>query len=194
MSSFEAVLRRLDRDLGAQRVCWELIGGFAVSARAEPRFTRVLDVAVAVADDQAAEALAGALLREGYRVMASVEQDDVGRLATVRLHPPGEPEDEIVTDLLFASSGIEPEIVAAAGPVVVAPGLTVPVARIGHLIALKLLSRDDERRPLDAADLLALRAVADSAELDLAQEAVELIHARGYDRGRDLGAALGHLR
>lgn len=42
-------------------------------------------------------------------------------------------------DLLFASSGIEHEIVAAADPLEVLPDLTVPVARTGHLIALKPL-------------------------------------------------------
>lgn len=105
MSSFEAVLRLLDRDLGAHAAPWALIGGFAVSARAEPRFTRDVDLAVAVVDDQAAEGLAGSLLRAGYRIMASIEQDAVGRLATVRLHPPGQLVGEIVTDLLLGSRG-----------------------------------------------------------------------------------------
>jgi len=45
----------------------------------------------------------------------------------------------IIVDLLFASSGIEPEITAAAEVLTVARGLRMPVARTGHLIALKLL-------------------------------------------------------
>lgn len=164
-----------------------------MSARAGARFTRDVDLAVAVDDDADAEALVGTLLRDGYQLSASIEQDATGRLATVRLLLPETIEAGTLADLLFASSGIEREIVDAAQSVEILPGLAVPVARTGHLIALKLLSRDDERRPLDAADLLALRAVADSAELELARSAVELITARGYARGRDLLAALSEL-
>ena len=67
----------------------------------------------------------------------------------------------IVVDLLFASSGIEPEIVAAAQPLEVVAELRVSVARTGHLIAMKLLARDDRHRPADADDLRALATVAD---------------------------------
>ncbi len=34
-----ATLRQVTRDLGSVSARWALIGGFAVSARAEPRFT-----------------------------------------------------------------------------------------------------------------------------------------------------------
>jgi hypothetical protein len=37
----------------------------------------------------------------------------------------------------------------------------VPVARIGHLMALKVLARDDRRRPQDFDDLRALRREAE---------------------------------
>lgn len=40
----EESLRRLARDAAALQLQWALIGGFAVSARAEPRFTRDVDV------------------------------------------------------------------------------------------------------------------------------------------------------
>lgn len=86
--------------------------------------------------------------------------------------------------------GIEPEVVVAAELLEVFPGGTVPVAQMGHLIALKLLARDDRTRPQDAADLRALRDVAPEAEIARARLAVSLIHQRGYARGRDLAAAL----
>ena len=70
-----------------------------------------------------------------------------------------------VIDLLFASSGIEPHVVAEAEPIELLPNLTIGVARTGHLIALKVLSRDDVRRPQDLVDLRALQRVAPSAEL-----------------------------
>ncbi|MGH3615928.1 MAG: nucleotidyl transferase AbiEii/AbiGii toxin family protein [Pseudonocardia sp.] len=191
MSSVEAVLRRLGHDLAG--VGWALVGGFAVSARAEARFTRDVDLVVVVRDDAEAESLVGRLLQTGHRLTASIEQTATGRLATVRLIPPGVTDDGTVADLLFASSGIEHEIVAAAQPLEIVPGLTVPVASTGHLIALKLLARDDETRPMDAADLRALRAVAGDAELAVAGAAVGLITTRGYARDRDLAAALSAL-
>jgi hypothetical protein len=164
MNLVEAVLRRLAEDLLELGVSWAVVGGFAVSARAEPRFTRDVDVAVAVAGDDEAEATIGRLTARGYRLIAMTEQDAVGRLATVRLVPAGTgDEGDIVVDVLFASS------------------------------ALKLLARDDESRPQDRVDLLALRDAAGAADLDIAAEGVEQIRDRGFDRGRDLDNALSAL-
>ena len=127
-SQIEQVARRAQYDLSSLGQTWALIGGLAVSARCEPRFTRDIDLAVALDDDQQAETLIHELQGRGYRVAWLLEQETAGRLATVRLHPPGD-EHGVVLDLLFASSGIEPEIVAAAQPVEVTPGLEVPVAQ-----------------------------------------------------------------
>ena len=190
MNSVEAALRRVTADLDRRRLGWALVGGFAVSARAEPRFTRDVDVAVAVIDDRAAEQNVHDLVAGGYRLLASVEQDAVGRLATVRLGPVA---GDVVVDVLFASSGIEPEIVRSAEAIEILPGLVVPVARTGHLIALKLLARDDESRPQDLADLRSLHEVATREDVDLARSAIHLITERGYHRDRDLAAALTAL-
>lgn len=190
MNSVEAALRRVTADLDRRRLGWALVGGFAVSARAEPRFTRDVDVAVAVIDDRAAEQNVHDLVADGYRLLASVEQNAVGRLATVRLGPVA---GDVVVDVLFASSGIEPEIVRSAEAIEILPGLVVPVARTGHLIALKLLARDDESRPQDLADLRSLHEVATREDVDLARSAIHLITERGYHRDRDLAAALTAL-
>jgi predicted nucleotidyltransferase len=179
-------LRRLDRRFA-------LVGGLAVSARAEPRMTRDADLAVVVNDDHDAEALVLALRSVGYEVAASVEQEATGRLATIRLLP-RDPEDQLVTDLLFASSGIEDEIVAAADDIIVFAGLSMPVATVGHLIAMKLLARDDRRRPVDADDLRALAVVAGDDDWDQARAAVEMITDRGFARERDLVKAMESLR
>jgi predicted nucleotidyltransferase len=179
-------LRRLDRRFA-------LVGGLAVSARAEPRLTRDADLAVAVTDDQDAEGLVLDLRSAGYEVAASVDQEATGRLATIRLLP-RDPADQLVTDLLFASSGIEGEIVAAADDIVVFAGLTVPVASVGHLMAMKLLARDDRRRPADADDLRALATVAGEDDWAQAQIATGLIMERGFARDRDLVSALEELR
>jgi len=92
-----------------------------------------------------------------------------------------------------ASSGIEPEIVRAAEITEIVPGLSLPIATAGHLMALKVLARDDQERPQDLADLRALRAVATLADYRAARDAVRLISARGFDRGRDLMAALKEI-
>ena len=99
---------------------------------------------------------------------------------------------ETVTDLLFASSGIEPEIVEAAESIEVLPDLHVQVAQIGHLIALKILSMS-EARPQDTADALALVRIADSKAIELARAACQLITGRGYGRDRDLHSGLEAL-
>jgi hypothetical protein len=164
-----------------------------VSARAEPRFTRDADLAVLVADDQDAERLVLALQSRGYLVLSAMEQEAARRLATVRLAPPGETERGVVVDLLFASSGVEPEVVAAAELLEVLPGLRVPVARLGHLLALKVLSRDDQTRQQDRADIAALLSNADASALELAREALRLVMGRGFNRGRNLLADLDSL-
>ncbi len=189
MNRAERALRQVVSDLSGLRVDFALVGGLAVSARAEPRFTRDVDIAVAVADDPAAEAVVRSMLGTGYQLVASIEQDAVGRLASVRLVAHSE-EGGAVVDLLFASSGVEPELVAAGEPLEILPGPIVPVARAGHLLALKLLARDDDTRPQDAGDIRALRAASDGRDLALAREAVDLISRRGFHRDRDLRAAL----
>ena len=170
-----------------------LVGGLAVSARAEPRFTRDVDLAVAVVNDAQAEALVGEFRGHGYQVVALVEQEATKRLATVRLGPPGVMSEGVVLDLLFASSGIEPEVTKEAEPIELVEGLTVPVARLGHLVALKLLSRDDRQRPQDLADLRMLLTRATPTDLTLAREALATITQRGFHRGRELLADLEAL-
>lgn len=159
-----------------------LVGGLAVSARSEPRFTRDVDLAVAVGSDLEAESLVRRLIGTGYRVAAQIEQEATGRLATVRLLPV---DGAVVCDLLFASSGIEPEIVRSATRLTLFADVAVSVASVGHLIALKLLSRSP-RRSQDDADLRALHAVADAAMLADAMRALELITSRGYARDKNL--------
>lgn len=148
---------------------------------------------MAVDDDTGAEQLVRSLLATGYGLVGSVEHDATGRLATVRLASPSAGDLDVVVDLLFASSGIEPEIARAAEAVEVVAGLTLPVATTGYLIALKLLARDDARRPRDAEDLIGLSAVATSEDAAAAEDAVRLISRRGYDRDRDLLSSLDQL-
>ncbi len=182
------------RDFLAERprdIAIALIGGIAVSARTEPRFTRDLDFAIAVADDPTAERYVFHLRQLGYEVRAALMQTARGRLSTVRLRRQGAGP---MIDLLFAATGIEVDIVAAANEIEVAGGLVAPVAQIGHLLAMKLVSRDDARRPRDRDDLVHLAAAADAAEWARAEVAVAEIERRGFARGRDLQGALREWR
>jgi hypothetical protein len=194
MSRLEAALGHAARALTDAGAHFALVGGIAISARAEPRFTRDLDLAVAVRDDAEAEALLASLMAAGYRVVSTVEQDATGRLATARLAPAGEPDDGLVVDLLFASSGIEPEIVDRAEPMVVFAGPPLPVATLPHLLALKVLSLDDRTRPQDRVDAVTLLARATANDLEFTADALALIEARGFARQQDLRAKLDTLR
>jgi hypothetical protein len=189
MTRLLEALRRITADLDALGQRWCLVGGLAVSARAEPRTTRDIDLAVAVEDDRQAERLVRELQARGYGLVAHLEQETAGRLATVRLLPAGEPEEGIVLDLLFASSGLEPEIVEAAERVEIVPGLAVPLARRPHLLAAKLLAG----RPQDLIDARALLAEAAPGEVETARELLALIAHRGFHRGKDLLGELSRL-
>jgi predicted nucleotidyltransferase len=186
VASAESALRTSVADLNAAGVRWALVGGLAVSARTIPRFTKDLDFAIAVASDSEAEEVVHTLRSHGYHPVGVLEQDYVERLSGVRMARNG---SDVLVDLLFASSGIENEVVASADHLEVLPRLTVPVATTPHLIALKVLAG----RSQDLTDLGYLIPSASSAELDAAREAVKLIQARGFSRGQDVAADLQTL-
>jgi hypothetical protein len=182
----ESALRRAIADLNAIKVQWSLIGGLAISVRSVPRFTKDLDFAVAVAGDPEAEDVVHRLRGRGYQPVEVLEQDYVERLSGVRLE---HNSSDVVVDLLFASSGIEGEVVASATRVEVLPQLLAPVATTGHLIALKVLAGRNQ----DLTDLEALIPGASTADLDVARNAVRLIQARGFNRGQGVVADLDKL-
>lgn len=174
-------------------VAWALVGGMAISARLEPRFTRDIDLAIAAADDTEAESLVNRFLQQGFEVRMLLEQEAAGRIATVRLQTPVGDDGPLV-DLLFASSGIEPEVVAEAERVRIATELVVPIARLGHLLAMKILSRDDRLRPQDLIDIRNILAVAPPQEIERARDSLRLIAERGYQRGKELVKELDQLK
>ena len=168
-----------------------LVGGIAVSALTAPRSTGDVDIAVAVADDGEAEAVAASFMAAGYDIASLLEQDETGRLAGVRVH---DTTTTVGLDLMFAMCGVEPEIVASAQQIEVLPGIVLPVAGVGSLIVMKLLSRDDRRRPMDADDLRSLAEVATDGDWAEARRLADLATARNAHRDRDLAASLSHLQ
>jgi hypothetical protein len=194
VTRLQKALIRLDADLQAIGARWALVGGFAVMLRAEARSTRDLDVVLAVSGDREAENLVRSLRLRGYSdhpTGGMMERKD-GRLATVRLVSPILEEDDEAgaeIDLLIACAGVEPEICAMSTQVEVLPRYFIPVARPGHLVALKILAG----RLKDHQDVLVLLRQMDSEELRLAQETLVLIEKRGFqdDPDRSLLSELG---
>lgn len=182
-----AALVRASDALTTLKVEYALIGGLAVSARVEPRTTRDVDFAIAVGSDDEAEQHIHNLVGTGYSVQTVLEQTKTNRLATVRLTHSDQPR--VLVDLLFASTGIEPEIVRSAEPMTVLEA-KLPVATIPYLIAMKLLARNDRKRPQDWDDLRGLLLNSSPAMLQEARSALALIETRGAHRGRNLMAML----
>lgn len=186
MSHLLRLLARVAGDLDQIGHSWALVGGLAVGARSRPRFTQDLDFAVSVDSDRTAERIVAALRKRDYELDTLLEQETTGRIATVRLLSHGQTANSLLVDLLFAACGVEAEVAAAAERMRVARDLVLPVARTGHLVAMKLLSQNQERRPADLDDLRVLVDACDDLELDRARSAVRLIVERGFSRGRDL--------
>lgn len=165
-----------------------LVGGLAVSIHGEVRFTRDVDLAVVVADDEAAERLVYGLRAEGFQPFASVEHGERERLSTVRLLSPL----GVKIDLIFATSGIEAEVVERA-VVIDVPGTgSLPVACVEELVAMKVLSMTN-RRLQDRIDAQRLLEHTKGLDLDRVRANLGLIRQRGYDRGEDLDAKLASL-
>lgn len=192
MTSLQEALLQIRTDLTALGLPWALIGGLAVSLRAVPRTTVDVDVVVAIDSDREAEEVVISLRNRGYRelpdggVLLHRQRD---RLVGVRLLPPIATEQRTIVDVLFASSGIEPEIVAGAELLMGSGGLLLPVIRRGHLIALKVLAG----RPQDLADAEALLRAAQSNDVDEARQALLLIERRGFNADKDLQVELAKL-
>lgn len=181
-----AAAARAARDLTELGATFALVGGLAVSAWGEPRYTRDVDLAVAVDVDEDAERLVRGLSARHYEVVAIIEQTRTKRLATARLR---HAEDRSVfIDLLFASSGIEREVATAAARID-----DVPVGRVAHLLALKVLS-ESETRLQDRIDIQELAKIATDEDWRTAEAMARLIRDRGFHRGRALVTRLRRWR
>lgn len=162
----------------------------------EARSTRDLDIVLAVTGDRQIDDAVLGLRTRGYQdhpTKPMLFRKD-GRLFGVRLVSPALDTDDDTTaivDVLTGCSGIEPEVVAAAEVREVLPRFFIPVARTGHLVALKVLAA----RPQDLEDVRVLLRSIGYAELNLARESLVLIERRGFleDSTRSLQAELGGL-
>jgi hypothetical protein len=117
-----------------------------------------------------------------------VEHEARHRLATVRLMSPS----GVTVALLFASSGIESEIVETATSVDMEGTLRIPVASAEGLLAMKILSMTD-RRLQDRIDAQHLLEFTPGLDLSKVRGNLAKITARGYSREQDLEAKLSSV-
>lgn len=160
---------------------YAVVGGLAVSVRSDVRFTRDVDLVLDVRDDADAEALVFALRADGYVMTATIEQAARHRLAAARVRDP----DGVGCDLMFASNGIEREIVSRATSIEVVPGVVVPVARVEELLAMKVLAACGER-PQDRLDVLSLVEFNPGYDGRIVRDLLTDIERRGYAREQSL--------
>jgi hypothetical protein len=120
--------------------------------------------------------------------VATVEHEERHRLSTVRLLTPA----GVVVDLLFASCGIEAEVVERATEVHIDQVGTLRVARAEELLAMKVLSMT-ERRLQDRLDAQNLVRFNPTLDLDSVRESLASIEDRGYHRAQDLPGKLDEL-
>lgn len=150
---------------------YALIGGHAINAWLEPRFTADVDVTVAADPAAFARARAG-LEAAGYRVNTLDGADQPSGPDFVRfVRGPGDPPIE----LQAAKTELQHRLIARAGR-----DGGVAIATVEDLIVLKLIAH----RPKDLADLAGL----------LALPAVDWAYVEGRAREWDVADRLARLR
>lgn len=144
-----------------------VVGGIARGYLAEARSTKDVDFAVSTESEDEVDRLLWSLQSSGFVVREIFQKND-GRVATARLtwrHLP------VRMDLLFQTSGIERLVVRDAVVLVVLKGVTAPVIRRPHLIAMKLIAARDQ----DLIDIGALLDAASPAEVKEVEGTLEEI-------------------
>ena len=177
------LFKNIEQTLSELNIKWALIGGLAVSTHANPRFTNDIDISVSVSSDREVENIVFQLQQRQWKAEQILEEENKSYISTVRFIHLQYPD--IFVDLLFASSGIETEIVEEAFLLEALPSLKIKVAQIGHLLALKVLSEGPGREQ-DTLDIRALLKEAEPSDIEKAKEASALIMSRGFNRNRDL--------
>lgn len=193
MSFFLSELRRLTQDLNESGVAWCLVGGLGSSVYAEPRTTKDIDVAIFVSDEDRFTQLRSFLLNRGYIDPQILMHTMPTRRMGWRVCLSTSQGTTLPIDLLSSACGIEEQVVKEAVSVELLPGLSLPVASLGHLLAMKILSQNDTDRIQDRADLLALLRNASEHDIALAKRALRQIEAVGFADGRNLVEELARI-
>jgi len=192
MNLVDDALDRMIQCLSDCEVRFALIGGLAVSARSEPRFTRDVDLIVDTPTDADAEQLIRALLGKGYGLHAQLEQKSVNRRATCRLLQLDQ-SDGVIVDLFFANFGIEQEVLEKASEEELTDEISLPIVQAEDLIALKLLAVNNRNRPRDSEDILNLLEHVSTARLKRTRQLLRLMAERRPVSAQNLEQLLDKL-
>ena len=103
MSDLPRWLRVVSSHLDEAGAKYALVGGLAVGARCQARFTKDIDFAVATASGEEAERLASTLIHSGFRTFQDFNNSRNDRIATLRLLPPGVYPDDVSGEALLPS-------------------------------------------------------------------------------------------
>lgn len=182
-------LRTVAKDLNKIGAKWALVGGLAVSVRSEPRTTKDIDLLVVSAPNDptgGAESIVQRLEKLGYRNPQILMHMEPTHRLGIRVEVPEVSNDPIPIDILEQTCGIESEIVAAAEPIEIFPGIIVPVATLAHLLAMKVLSNNESDRLRDQVDIQQLLSNSTEPDLDETRAALDSIQQRGFSRGKEL--------
>jgi len=186
-------LRRVTNDLHQSGVGWCLVGGLGTSVYVEPRTTKDIDVVISVSGDEQAERLKDLLLSRGYTNPQVLMHTNPTRRMGWRVFIPPSREASIPLDILATACGVEKDVVACATTIEILPGLSLPVASLGHLIAMKVLSQNRFDRLQDRVDIMALLRSATEQDRSNAEVALRAISKLELAGGRDLVAELCDL-
>lgn len=140
---FEALIRRVARELAARQLPFMLVGGQAVLVHGEPRLTQDIDVTLGVAPDRLADVLQACRASS----LEPLPGDPESFVKETFVLPAAEPETGIRVDYIFSTTPYEAQAIERALQIDVG-GDPVPFAAAEDLILHKLFAG----RPRDLED------------------------------------------
>ena len=192
MSSLSLAVKNLVKDLKELNIRFAFVGALAMGARGRTRQTIDADLAISTGSNQLAEKLIEQLVLKGYGVNEIYRDDEI--IALARLFSKDDYSSLIELDFLFELCGIEKEVVDSAEELEIWPGLTVAIATMPALLAMKARCQELPERIQDKADLVnQLIPFASESDLDQARELIKLIETRGFNEGRKILSAFNQL-
>lgn len=183
MSELLLILKDLFNHIEELKKPWALVGALAINEYAEqPRFTSDIDIAIFVVHDEAEDVLRSFALK-GYVTLQVSAHPELQHITSARLLGLNSTYGRFFIDIIFSSTEVEKEITNHVQKVEILPNLIIPIARRGHLVAMKLLAinsreRTEEKTLTDKADILSLLKSAKEKDIEDAKKLARLINER----------------
>ncbi len=175
---------------------WALVGALASNEyTSEPRFTSDIDIMILIDTQDNVNNFLNDLSLIGYAILEISNHPDLEHVTSAKFLGLSSEHGRFFIDLIFQSTEVEHEITANAISTEILPGLTIPIAKKSHLIAMKLLAivspeRSIEKTMTDKADLIGLLKTTSKEELKEARTMADLINERYTLPIRNLNRAL----